>query len=182
MRASLSGTFATVALVALGASSIGCSGGSAASPTTTPGQLSDAGTEAGFAVCPPGLDASFGDMVTRVFSTSSCGTDQMGNCHSTSGSMQTGNLLDFTVGDNGVYAELLGADGGGHTATNVSGDTVIERVVPGDAGASMLYVKLTLKTRNDLHYGAGMPLTAPGSICPEALDAVKTWIEQGAKR
>jgi hypothetical protein len=26
-----------------------------------------------------------------------------------------------------------------------------------------------------------MPLSTPGSICPEALDAFKTWIDQGAK-
>jgi hypothetical protein len=120
-------------------------------------------------------------MWTRVFSTSSCGTNNPNNCHSKTGSIAAGNHLDFTAGANGVYKEFLG-DGGGQQATNAQGDVQVLRVVPGDAGASMLYIKLTLKGVNDPHYGAGMPLTDPGSICPEALDAVKTWIDQGAKR
>ena len=76
-----------------------------------------------------------------------------------------------------VYGNLVNK-----TATNISGDVSLLRVAPGDAGGSMLYIKLTLKTVNDLHYGAGMPLTTPGSVCPEALDAFKTWIDDGAKR
>jgi hypothetical protein len=178
---------------AMSSALFGCSGpGDPASPTTTPGMLTEAGpveaghVEAGYAVCPPGLDASFDDMLTRVFSTKSCGTDQKNNCHSTSGAspIGAGNMLDFTLDASAVYAELLGADGGGQVAANVSGppNFKVLRVVPGDAGASMLYIKLTLKNLSDPHYGAGMPLTAPGSICPEALGAIKTWIDEGAHR
>ena len=177
--------------VALSSALLGCSdGGLPASPNVDPGHLSeagaiDAGGEAGYAVCPPGLDASFDDMLTRVFSTSSCGTNVTGNCHSTSGASATtgaGNLLDFTLDASAVYAELLGADGGGHQATNVNGMTPVLRVVPRDAGASMLYIKLTLRTNNDPHYGAAMPLGAAGSVCPAAVNAVKTWIDKGAAR
>jgi hypothetical protein len=182
------------AAVALCGALMGCSDESPASPTVDPGHLSEAGSgivdagvdvEAGYAVCPPGLDASFGDMLTRVFSTSSCGTGVMGNCHSSSGASidaGAGNLLDFTLDASAVYHELLGADGGGQEATNVNGSAKLLRVVPGDAGASMLYIKLTLKTNNDLHYGAGMPLGAAGSVCPAAVDAIKTWIDKGAAR
>jgi hypothetical protein len=108
-----------------------------------------------------------------------------GNCHSTSGASATtgaGNLLDFTLDASAVYHELLGADGGGQRATNVNGTAKVLRVVPGDAGASMLYIKLTLLTNNDPHYGAGMPLGAAGSVCPAAVDAIKTWIDKGAAR
>jgi hypothetical protein len=136
--------------------------------------VSDAPVEA-FAVCPPGLDASFADLLTRVMSTSSCGTNNPTSCHSATGAPAAGDLLDFTREAGAVYGELVN-----HPATNISGDTPVTRVVPGDAAASMLYIKLTLKDLTDPHYGAGMPLTAPGSICPEALDAFKTWIDTGA--
>jgi hypothetical protein len=77
-----------------------------------------------------------------------------------------------------VYVELLG-DGGGARAHNIAGDTPVLRVVPFDAGASMLYIKLTT-TATMGHYGAGMPLTAPGSVCPATVAAVAAWINGGA--
>jgi hypothetical protein len=172
--------------IAIPCATAGCGDdGSPAAPATTQGTLSEASVGDAtddYAVCPPGLDASFSDLLTRVFATSSCGTDNPHSCHSATGSgpMGAGDLLDFTREAGAVYTELLGGNGKGQPAANISGDTAILRVAPGDAGASMLYVKLTLRTLNDPHYGAGMPLTAPASICPEALDAVKTWIDQGA--
>jgi len=187
-----------VALVAAACAALGCNEGSPASPTfQTPGTgcaapsdagVEDAAADAGgdgavtYAVCPPDVDASFGSLLTTIFSTSSCGTNQQGNCHSSTGASPqgTGNLLDFTLDAGDVYAELLG-DGGGAPATNLAGTAKVLRVVPFDAGASMLYIKLTLKTTNDPRYGSGMPLTAPGSVCPGALDAVRSWIDQGAK-
>jgi hypothetical protein len=144
-------------------------------------------------VCPPGLDASFSDLLYRVMSTqASCGTSMVYNCHSPTGATPTGsdNLLNLALVDSGVeggldpaaiYAELVN-----HTSRNsqcrdpTSVCQSILRVAPGDSGASLLYIKLTLKTANP-HYGEGMPVSAPGSICPEALDAFKTWIDQGAK-
>jgi hypothetical protein len=133
-------------------------------------------------VCPPGIEASFTSILTKVLATPSCGTNIAGNCHSTSGASAAGagNMLDYSLDAGAVYAELLG-DGGGHLSTNLAGSAgSIPRVAPFDAGASMLYIKLTLTTRADPRYGAGMPLTAPGSVCPATLDAVKTWIDQGA--
>jgi hypothetical protein len=91
-----------------------------------------------------------------------------------------GNLLDYSLDASAVYAELLG-DGGGHPSTNLSGDGGrIPRVAPFDSDASMLYIKLTLTTHDNPYYGAGMPLPTPGSVCPATLEAVKTWIDQGA--
>jgi hypothetical protein len=146
----------------------------------------DADVEAGpvYAVCPD-MDASFGSIYTQMLSTGSCGTHVKNNCHSTSGASGvtgTGNLLDLSLDASAVYAELLGPDGGGQPSTNIQGDrdAGILRVVPFDAGASMLYVKLTLKTNADPTYGSGMPRPTPGSVCPQVLDAVKAWIDQGA--
>jgi hypothetical protein len=132
-------------------------------------------------VCPPALDAGFVDILTRVLQTSSCGTGDPLSCHSTAGAAASGNQLDFTLDAAAVYAELLGADGGGRIAENVGGfGTPVERVVPYEAGASLLFIKLTLSDGASPHYGAGMPLTDPGDICPEALSAVRAWINSGA--
>lgn len=147
------------------------------------GGESDADAEAGYAVCPEGLDATFGSIYGEMLSpeAGTCGATGFG-CHSTSGARSSGNRLDFSLDAAAVYAELLG-DGGGYPSTNVAGDAggIVLRVAPGDAGASMLYIKLTL-TGSDPRYGAGMPLFTPGSICPPALEAVKQWIDTGAAR
>lgn len=176
------------AVAALSSAALGCGGdGLPASPASTTGEVSEAGPTVDasvpvdaseeYAVCPPGLDASFPDLLQRVFATASCGTNNPNSCHSKTGATAAGDLLDFTGDAGAVYAALVG-----RKATNISGDTAVLRVAPFDAGASMLYIKLSLKTLTDPHYGAGMPLTAPGSVCPEALDAVKTWINEGAQR
>jgi hypothetical protein len=158
----------------------------ASAPPTGTGHAGKNGLDGGsdadaYAVCPPALDASYTDLLTRVFSTSSCGTDNPLSCHSPSGADASGSWLDFTLDAAAVYAELLGADGGGQVARNIGvyGPPVY-RIVPFEAGASQLYVKLTLTDGASPVYGAGMPLTAPGSVCPEALSAVAAWIEAGA--
>jgi hypothetical protein len=143
----------------------------------------DAGSDdGGFAVCPPGIDPTFTSILSKMLATSGCGSDSPYNCHSASGASPagTGNLLDFSADAATVYAELLGADGGGREAVNLAGVARVQQVVPGDASASFLYIKLLLKTGADYQYGAGMPLQAPGSVCPAAIDAVRQWIEQGA--
>jgi hypothetical protein len=173
--------------LALALAASGCDNGSPASPSfqSTPGQA-EAGVvamEAGFAVCPPDVDASFGSIYTQILSTPSCGTNNPNTCHSSSGSLSAGNLLDLSLdaGAVTVYAELLGADGGGYRSTNEDHpDVFVPRVVPFDAGASMLYIKLTISSSNDPQYGSGMPLTAPGSVCPSTLQAVADWINSGA--
>jgi hypothetical protein len=176
---------ALISLASLAAAGCG-SGGSPAAPPSTQGELSDASAppedaslDAGvFAICPPGLDASFNDLLTRVMATTGCGTNNQASCHSTRGASNAGDFLDFTLDASAVYHELVGVK-----SANVSSVSGVQplRVAPGDAGASLLYIKLTLKTLGDPNYGAGMPQTAPGSVCPEALDAFKTWIDQGAK-
>jgi hypothetical protein len=179
-RAASAGTTFVIALVLTG-----CSEGSPASPNAGAADEGDAGSEsaeAGFNVCPPAIEPTFTSILTKVLATPSCGTNVVGDCHSQSGASPsgTGNLLDYTLDAGAVYDELLG-DGGGHPSTNLAGNAgPIPRVAPFDAGASMLYIKLTLTTHDDPRYGAGMPLTAPGSVCPATLDAVKTWIDQGA--
>ena len=155
----------------------GCDTGSPASPAFESTAGTAEAAEAGFAVCPPDLDASFGSIYGTMLSASSCGST-LGSCHSTTAAA-TINLLDYSLDAGAVYAELLGSDGGGQRAANIAGDTPVLRVVPFDAGASMLYIKLTT-TSTMGHYGAGMPLTAPGSVCPATVDAVGAWINAGA--
>jgi hypothetical protein len=166
----------------------GCDLGSAATPTfegddvtETPDATLDGGQDGDgtvtYAVCPPGMDASFGSIFGEMLSTDqSCGTGHQLNCHSTSGASGpgTGNGLDFSEGGAYAYKELINVP-----SVNLAGQGHPIRVVPGDASASFLYIKLTLKTR-DHTYGAGMPVDTPGSVCPAALEAVKTWIEEGA--
>jgi hypothetical protein len=184
----------------------GCYAGSSSTPEDAATPVKDTGPEADVAadsdveagvdatadvdagpvyiVCPDGMDASFGSIYNKMLSTAvaSCGALGFG-CHSTFASKQTGSLLDFSLDASAVYAELLGPDGGGAPSTNIAGDAggTVLRVVPGDADASMLYIKLTLTT-GDPRYGAGMPLYTPGSVCPAALDAVRAWIDKGASR
>jgi hypothetical protein len=166
-----------------------CDVGEPAAPAFVAGAVGEAGapdatiTDAGasYAICPPDIDASFGSLVTTMFVTTGCGTNKTNNCHSASGASMrgTGNGLDFTVDAAAIYAQLLG-DGGGAPSTNLSGSAHVLRVVPGDASASMLYIKLQLTSPADPQYGAGMPLDTPGSVCPAALAAVRDWINGGA--
>jgi hypothetical protein len=189
------------ALVAVVCAVGACSSeGSPASPSFQGGPVLDAsvvstdGGDAGYLVCPPGLDASFSDLLNRVMATQeSCGTSMVYNCHSPTGATPAGvgSLLNLALADSGVeggldpaliYRELVNHPSTNYQCTDPKAVCQsILRVAPGDSGASLLYIKLTLKTTTDPHYGEGMPLSAPGSICPEALDAFKTWIDQGAK-
>jgi len=188
-----------VALVVL-AGAPGCDAGSPASPMFEATGL-DAGAafdatvgEAATAVvgglstlCPDGMAASFPSILTQMFSTAGCGTGRSFDCHSSTGALPaaeggTGSLLDFSLDAAAVYQELLGADGGGQPAVNLDGDAgvVVLRVAPGDASASLLYIKLALPTAIDPRYGKAMPPTQ--LVCPPALDAVKAWIDNGAAR
>jgi hypothetical protein len=175
----------TTVLAALALLGTACSSsGSPASPSFdgSAGEPSDAAAEAGYAVCPPNMDASFGSIYGQMLSTTSCGSTS-NTCHSTEAASPqgVGNLMDFSLEAGAVYTELLGPDGGGQLATNLDHPNIhVLRVDPGDAGASMLYLKLTITSENDPNYGSGMPLTAPGSVCPPAIQAVQAWINNGA--
>ena len=146
---------------------------------------SDASSTISYDICPDGMAASFPGIFTQLLSTASCGTGESFDCHSTTGALPraeggTGSLLDLSLDASAVYAELLGADGGGYPSVNVNGDAgeVVLRVAPGDAGASMLYIKLALTTLTDPRYGEAMPPIQ--TVCPPAIDAVKAWIDNGA--
>ena len=154
--------------------------------------VGEAGTDASAAsdatlydLCPDGMTADFPSIYTQLLSTQGCGTGTSFECHSSTGALPaaeggTGSLLDFTLDAPAVYAELLGADGGGYPAVNVQGDAggVVLRVAPGDAGASMLYIKLSLAVLYDPRYGEAMPPVQ--TLCPPAIDAVQAWIDDGA--
>jgi hypothetical protein len=172
--------------VAAAAAACGCSSeGSAAAPVWQAAAEYDAtASDAGpsYTVCTTNVDASFSSILANVLDTPSCGNNRTNNCHSTAGSLAVGNLLDFTLDAGSVYAELIRPDGSLVPSVNENVPTnKIPRVVPGDAGASMLYIKLTIDSGADPKYGSGMPQENPGSVCPAVLDAVKGWIDQGAK-
>ncbi|MGH7281919.1 MAG: hypothetical protein ACRELY_10375 [Polyangiaceae bacterium] len=132
--------------------------------------------EAGVSLCPQ-LDPTFSSIRGKLLETDTCGSARS-NCHSASATLPTP-PLDYGADASALYFELLGD--GGSKAFNPSGyDKSLLRVVPGDAGASFLYIKLITKTKSD-RYGPGMPFDHPGALCPEAVDAVKTWIDNGAK-
>jgi hypothetical protein len=181
---------AAIAVASGVAAAVGCSAqGSPASPSWSGVELAEAsvGGDAStpdavsYTVCATNIEPKFSSLLTKVLDTSSCGTNRLNNCHSTAGSMGTGNLLAFDKDAGAVYAELILPDGGLVPSANLANKNFKPpRVVPGDAGASMLYIKLTLKTCTDQTYGCGMPYINPGSVCPAVLDAVKTWIDQGA--
>jgi hypothetical protein len=175
----------TAIAIALAFVTAGCDTGSPASPIfeSTPG-VDDATVEgdggATYAVCPTGIDASFGSIYGLMLSPpATCGSAN-DSCHSTAGAMNL-DALDFSLDPGGVYVALLGPDGGGQVSFNLDHpDVKVLRVAPGDAGGSMLYIKLVTTSSDDPNYGSGMPLTAPGSVCPATVAAVRDWINAGA--
>jgi hypothetical protein len=175
--------------VALAVLATACNTGSPASPTFETFPFVDATTDevdAGetgttYAVCPPGIDASFGSIYGLMLSSASCGGNSDA-CHSTTGAVAQESGLDFSLDGGGVYVELLGPDGGGEVSQNTHGSAKVLRVAPRDAGASMLYIKLITTSSLDPQYGSGMPLTEPGSVCPATVQAVQDWINAGAAK
>lgn len=145
---------------------------------------SDTSSPTVYSVCPDGMAPSFSSISTRMLSTGSCGSSQ-NDCHSSTGALPKpeggyGSLLDFSLDAATLYKALLGADGGGHPATNVDGDAggALLRVAPGNADASFLYIKLAMPAVIDPRYGVSMP---PGeAVCPATVDAVRSWIDNGA--
>jgi hypothetical protein len=163
-----------------------CDEGSPASPSFQGGEAGVA-----YAVCPTGMEPTFDSIYALMLSAGStqidgqqgCGANVPLNCHSTSGSstsMGTGNQLDFSLEESCVYAELLKPSTNLGDPGNPAAGFHPLRVAPNDAGASMLYIKITLDASADPNYGSGMPFTAPGSVCPQAVEAVREWIDLGA--
>lgn len=146
----------------------------------TPASPSFPVAEAGVSIC-ANVDPTFDSIRTNLLDTNTCGAPRGGKCHSSGGAVNSGGL-DFTVDASALYLELLGDAGTGGKAENISGDDrTLYRVVPGDAGGSFLYIKLTTQTGTDPHYGSGMPFDYPGQLCPPAIESVRKWIDDGAK-
>jgi hypothetical protein len=178
-----------------------CNGGSAARPEVDAGVMSPAHGEASldggssfvtvtppdapiiYGVCDDAAVPTFASLYGGVFATASCGTGKPYDCHSSTGALPiseggTGSLLDFSLDASSVFAELLG-DGSGVVATNARGtDRTIFRIAPGNADASLLYIKLVMPTASDPRYGLAMPPTS--LVCPGTLEAVRAWIADGA--
>jgi hypothetical protein len=137
-----------------------------------------------YRLCPDGMAPSFPSIFTQMFATASCGAGRSFDCHSTTGALPlseggTGSLLDFSLDAAAVYAELLG-DGSGQPAVNLDGDAggVVLRIAPGNADASLLYIKVSMVAASDPRYGKAMP---PDELaCPAVDDALRAWIDDGA--
>jgi len=139
----------------------------------------------GYAVCPADIQPTFDSIRTNVFAKSCSNTP--GSCHSKDGADLSGGL-DL---ETDPYTALLGTDGMGAPANNISGTvrnglppapTTLRRVVPGDPDNSFIIIKLSTKVRNSVQYGSGMPYPTPGSVCPATLQAIRDWIQAGAKQ
>jgi hypothetical protein len=153
-----------------------CKDGGCAASADSGAACKDGGCPAAFAVCPTGLDPTFDSIRTKILEVS-CGTGGS-ICHSSEGGTDSGELI--LASD--PYTALLGPDGTGAPASNISGSIrTLRRVVPGDPDHSFLILKLSTKVLNDPMYGAGMPRTDPGSVCPETLSTIRDWIAAGAK-
>jgi hypothetical protein len=130
-----------------------------------------------FLVCPTDLQPTFADIDTKILKVS-CGTGS-DTCHSPAGAKDSG-ALDLQTD---AYKALLGAGGTGEPSINPEGsEKSLLRVKPADPDNSLLFIKMRLKSLTDPRYGAGMPFTQPGSVCPTTLEALKTWITNGAKK
>jgi hypothetical protein len=161
----------------------------------------DTGTDAGFKVCPPGIQPTFTSINANVlqkvciFCHKANYTDPSGKVFAGgAGGMILTLPVDAGAGDGGdagdndggdaaapavgPYAALVNAHANNFAGTDKATYTV--RVAPGDPAHSFLPKKLSIKGSDPL-YGSGMPLTAPGSVCPETLDAITTWIQNGAQ-
>ena len=113
-----------------------------------------------------GLAPTLSSLQDEVF-TSSCA---LSSCHSTS------TLSGQLVLEPGMsHGELLGV-------TAVQPEAAAEGLVlvqPGDPDASFLWIKL--QPGLDARYGALMPSGSTTGLPSEDLDAIRTWIENGAK-
>ena len=137
-----------------------------------------------YRLCPDAMAPTFPSILTQMFATASCGAGRSYDCHSTTGALPlseggTGSQLDFSLDAAAVYAELLG-DGSGQPAVNVDGDAggVVLRIAPGNADASLLYIKVSMVAASDPRYGKAMP---PDELaCPAVDETLRAWIDDGA--
>jgi hypothetical protein len=127
----------------------------------------------------PLLSAKYSSIDQNLFKVS-CGTKNV-NCHSSEGAA-TSSGLDLSADS---WSNLVNV-----RALNLMRDAdagVVDvgfLVQPGNADASFLVTKLKLKTAHDPRFGSGMPADNIGAIadCPQALDPIVQWIQNGAPR
>jgi hypothetical protein len=171
---------AIAAPIAAAAAIAGCDQGTPARPDSP---VVEAGAQDVTVVICPELKPNFNSIRTGLLDTNSCGATRGGKCHSSDGAQFSGGL-DYTADASALYAEFLG-DGGGAIAQNVGNvnntKPGLRRVVPDDADASFLIIKLRLQAASDPDYGTGMPFDHPGVVCPTSVQAVADWIDNGAK-
>jgi hypothetical protein len=114
--------------------------------------------DGGAASGPPKLSDVYKDILGRNCSGPLCHSSAVG-----------GNLVMSSPAT--AYDNLVGQPAAGDKC----GDSGLTRVVPGDAEASLLYLKLT----NTADCGDAMPVTGP--LESAQIDEIKAWIEAGAK-
>jgi hypothetical protein len=102
--------------------------------------------------------------VRAIFSTAGCAVS---GCHGSSN--PSGGLGNLT-NENSGYTELLNED------VFCGGSSYGSRVVPGSPDSSFLVAKI------EGFYDCGSPMPLVGSLAPEDLDAIRSWILDGAQK
>jgi len=122
--------------------------------------------------CPSGVQPTFSSIYENVLKPICTG------CHQTSVAAAYGHL-DLSLTPPGAnYAQLVDVPAHDDAASNPPPGLL--RVKPGDPDASLLWIKLTLKSSQDPRYGSGMPQDRPGVLCQQVTDTVRAWIQAGA--
>ena len=136
-------------------------------------------------------EATFGEIQTKIFDVS---CNNFSTCHNTTAGNSVANLDlctpsspadDCEFDDSDPYETLVGVEASCRVGSRseedpfcVVGETI--RVVPGDPEASYLYRRVSGE-------GLGpdvrkMPYGSTDGLCAEGVDAIRTWIENGAER
>lgn len=129
----------------------------------------------------PVLSPTYSSIDQNLFKVS-CGTASSNlNCHSQIGAL-TSSGLDLTADSWSNLVNVRALDRLRDPDAGVVDPGFL--VLPGNPDASFLVTKLKLKTAHDPRYGSGMPADNIGAIadCPQALDPIVQWIQNGAPR
>ena len=146
----------------------GAAGTMAIGGATGAGGMTDAAGAAGGATGAPTFQAVF----SEILSNSAAGNCMFGGCHGgPPDSAANGNLRMVRTDPAGTYAALV------NVATTSTACMGMIRVTPGNAGASLL----SLKLRSNPPCGVQMPIPPLGAPLSEAqIVQVETWINNGA--
>jgi len=100
------------------------------------------------------------------------------NCHSSDGAASSSGL-DLSTDP---YTSLVNRTAQNRGATSPLLTFILVKPLEDSPESSFLVRKLQLTDPANPLYGSGMPADALGSICPDAVAAVRQWIAQGAQR